>query len=115
LIGATREFVGFNRGTTVDGVRAVATHAARIVPALKNIRAVRFFAGLRPYTPDGKAFIGASSGYKGLYVAAGHEGDGIAYAPITGLAMSELIIDGKPKEDLAPFALDRFEKLGGAV
>ncbi|MDR1944368.1 MAG: FAD-binding oxidoreductase [Synergistaceae bacterium] len=110
LIGATREFVGFNRGATADGARAVAAHAARMIPALKRIRAVRCFAGLRPYTPDGKAFIGAAPGYEGLYVAAGHEGDGIAYAPITGRVMSELVIDGTSKEDIMPFALNRFEK-----
>ena len=107
LIGATREFVGNDRSVTTAGVRAVTQHAARIVPALKNIRAVRTFAGLRPYTPDGKAFMGAVPGYKGLYIAAGHEGDGIAYTPITGKSMAELVIDGKSEADLGPFAVDR--------
>ncbi|MDR3355463.1 MAG: FAD-dependent oxidoreductase, partial [Synergistaceae bacterium] len=115
LIGATREFVGFNRSTTTDGVRAVTTHAARMVPALKEIRAVRCFSGLRPYTPDGKAFIGKVPKCEGLYVAAGHEGDGIAYAPITGRVMSELVLDGTSSEDLLPFSLDRLENLGGTV
>jgi sarcosine oxidase subunit beta len=107
LIGATREFVGFNRNTTTRGIRAVASHASRMIPALKGVRAVRFFAGLRPYTPDGKAFMGEAPGYGGLYVAAGHEGDGIAYAPITGRTMSELITTGRAAIDLAPFAIGR--------
>lgn len=107
LIGATREFVGFDKNVTELGVRTVINHAARIVPALRNIRAIRTFAGLRPYTPDGRAFMGPVPGFKGLFLAAGHEGDGIAYAPITGKSMAELIIDGSSEADLAPFAVDR--------
>ncbi|MCC8058943.1 FAD-binding oxidoreductase [Cloacibacillus sp.] len=107
LIGSTREFVGADRSTTVAGVRAVTQHAARIVPALKRIRAVRTFAGLRPYTPDGKAFMRAVPEHKGLFIAAGHEGDGIAYAPITGKTIAELVVDGSTGVDLTPFAVDR--------
>ena len=107
LIGSTREFVGFDKRVTEIGFRTVTSHAARIVPALKKIRAIRTFAGLRPYTPDGKAFMGAVPGFSGLYLAAGHEGDGIAYSPITGKSMAELIIDGNSESDLTPFAVDR--------
>lgn len=107
LIGSTREFVGNDRSVTTAGVRAVTQHAARIIPALKRIRAVRMFAGLRPYTPDGKAFMGAVPTHKGLYIAAGHEGDGIAYTPITGKSIAELVVNGKSEADLTPFAIDR--------
>jgi sarcosine oxidase subunit beta len=107
LIGSTREFVGFDKNVSEVGIRTVVAHAVRMVPALKKIRMVRAFAGLRPYTPDGKAFMGAVPNYKGLYVAAGHEGDGIAYAPITGKSMAELIVNGKSEANLTPFAVDR--------
>ena len=107
LIGSTREFVGADRTVTEAGIRAITQHAARIVPALGRIRLVRMFAGLRPYTPDGKAFMGAVPNFKGLYIAAGHEGDGIAYTPITGKTLAELVIDGKTDVDLTPFAIDR--------
>ncbi|MCF0247796.1 MAG: FAD-binding oxidoreductase [Synergistes sp.] len=107
LIGSTREFVGFDKSVTEVGIRTVTSHAARMVPALKRIRAVRAFAGLRPYTPDGRSFMGAVPKIANLFVAAGHEGDGIAYSPITGKSMAELIIDGKSEADLAPFAVDR--------
>lgn len=107
LIGSTREFVGADRNVTEAGIRTITQHAARIVPALGRIRLVRMFAGLRPYTPDGKAFMGAVPNFKGLYIAAGHEGDGIAYTPITGKTLAELVIDGKTDVDLTPFAIDR--------
>jgi sarcosine oxidase subunit beta len=107
LIGATREFVGFNRNVTSAGIKCVTSHAMRMVPALSQVRAVRLFAGLRPYTPDGRAFMGTVPGYDGLYVAAGHEGDGIAYAPITGRTMAELMLTGRASADIAPFSVDR--------
>ena len=51
--------------------------------------------------------MGAVPTHKGLYIAAGHEGDGIAYTPITGKTIAELVIDGKTDVDLTPFAVDR--------
>ncbi len=107
LIGSTREFVGFDRDNTALGVKTVASHALRIVPALKDVRVIRTFAGLRPYTADGKAFMGPVPQYEGLYVAAGHEGDGIAYSPITGKIMADLVLTGKTEMDLSPFSVIR--------
>ena len=51
--------------------------------------------------------MGAVPAHKGLFVAAGHEGDGIAYAPITGKTIAELVVDGSTGVDLTPFAVDR--------
>ncbi len=84
LIGSTREFAGFDRATTLAGLEAVAAHARRIIPALAGVNIIRTFAGLRPYTPDGLPILGPAAGVPGLIIAAGHEGDGIALAPITG-------------------------------
>ena len=43
----------------------------------------------------------------GFYIAAGHEGDGISMAPMTGRLVSELLSGDKPYMDLAPFNYDR--------
>ncbi|HVB26718.1 MAG TPA: hypothetical protein VNE21_02260, partial [Mycobacteriales bacterium] len=32
----------------------------------------------------------------GLNIAAGHEGEGITYAPVTGAVMADLLLDGLP-------------------
>lgn len=84
LIGSTREFAGFDRATTLAGLEAVAAHARRILPGLAGVNIIRAFAGLRPYTPDGLPILGPAEGIPGLVIAAGHEGDGIALAPVTG-------------------------------
>ena len=69
--------------------------AMRFFPALKDVNIIRAFAGLRPFTPDGIPVIGEVEKLPGFFVAAGHEGDGIALAPITGKLMAELLVQGK--------------------
>jgi len=95
LIGSTREFVGYDRSVTPEGIRAVLEHASNLVPAIANLNVIRSFAGLRPYTPDGMPILGKMDGVAGFIVAAGHEGDGIALSPITGFLIAELIATGK--------------------
>lgn len=89
LIGSTREFVGYDKSTTLAGIEAVARHARRILPALGQVNIIRTFSGLRPYTPEGLPILGPVEGWPGLIMAAGHEGDGIALAPVTGKKVSE--------------------------
>jgi sarcosine oxidase subunit beta len=134
LIGSTREFVGYDRRVTIEGMRAVAHHAKNILPILSDVHIIRSFAGLRPYTSpreirnrvdipnqslfpisrgeprysplertrqtilqqrvtgsDGLPFTGYIGGPEGFLVAAGHEGDGIALAPITGQLMADCV------------------------
>ncbi|KKM10778.1 FAD-dependent oxidoreductase [Clostridiales bacterium PH28_bin88] len=109
LIGATREFVGYDRGTTYGALTAIATNAVRLVPAIKHINLIRTFAGLRPYTPDGLPILGPVPEIKGFYMAAGHEGDGVALAPVTGMLMAECLAAGQVPETLRPFSITRFQ------
>jgi sarcosine oxidase subunit beta len=95
LLGASREFVGFDTSTTIEKLHRIAGQAIRVLPALKTIKAIRTFAGLRPYTPDGYPFVGPVPQIEGFMMAAGHEGDGIAFAPLMGEFISQLIVDGK--------------------
>lgn len=47
-------------------------------------------------------------GVKGFVMAAGHEGDGICLAPITGKLIAELLTTGKTSYPLDKFSCDRF-------
>lgn len=91
LIGGTREFVGYDRRTTHLAFIEILKHAVEIVPQLKDIHIIRSFAGLRPYTTDSLPILGEVQNLKGFVIAAGHEGDGICLAPITGKIISALI------------------------
>ena len=110
LIGSTREFVGFDRRTTFDGIRTIANRIAAVIPALKRVPVIRTFGGLRPYTPDGLPILGKVAGLEGFIMAAGHEGDGIALAAITGELIAELIATGRTQLPLDAFRLERFRE-----
>ncbi len=109
LLGSTREFAGFDTRTTLDGTRAVARNAGRVMPMLKRVRVIRSFAGLRPYTPDGLPILGEMPGVSGLITAAGHEGDGIALSAVTGELIAQLVVEGKTRIPLDPFSPARFQ------
>ena len=108
LIGSTREFVGYDKRVTVEGLKQIASRAVRILPDLKHMNLIRAFAGLRPYTSDGLPILGKVEKIKGLIMAAGHEGDGIALSAITGKLISQLVLGGKHDIALDSFNLNRF-------
>ena len=108
IIGGTREFVGFDRENTLEAIETILRRAVRFFPALKDVCFIRCFAGLRPYTPDGLPLIGKVNGLEGFYMAAGHEGDGIALSPITGKLLAEQIVYGKESYSLKDFDPNRF-------
>lgn len=110
VIGSTREFAGFDRENTLEAMEVTMRRAMRFFPALKDVNIIRAFAGLRPFTPDGIPVIGEVEKLPGFFVAAGHEGDGIALAPITGKLMAELLVQGKSSYPLEAFSPNRFRR-----
>jgi glycine/D-amino acid oxidase-like deaminating enzyme len=108
LLGSTREFVGFDRRITVEGLRGIAKRTMAVLPRLSDLNVIRSFAGLRPYTPDGLPILGPVQGVDGFIMAAGHEGDGIALSPITGELIAQYIVEGRTEIPLDPFRLERF-------
>lgn len=108
LIGATREFVGYDVSNTREGIKEVLKNAARLIPGLQQMNFIRIMSGLRPYTSDGLPLIGHVKGMEGLFMAAGHEGDGIALSPVTGRIVADLICDGRTFMDVSAFDANRF-------
>ncbi len=108
LIGASRERVGFDRTVSVEVLRRLAHQATTLFPVLAGVRAMRTYAGFRPYLPDHLPAIGADPRVPGLLHACGHEGAGIGLAPATGLAVAHLLTDREPPLDLRPFRPGRF-------
>ena len=108
IIGGTREFVDYEEENTFEAIETMMKRAMRFFPALKDVSVVRFFSGFRPYTPDGLSLMGEVKTLPGFYMAAGHEGDGIALSPITGKLMAELIATGKTSYDISMFSPNRF-------
>lgn len=108
LINGTREFADFDKGISFDGIRLMIQGAAKIYPCLKDMKIMRMFAGLRPYTPDGLPIVGQLGDLEGFIMACGHEGDGIALSPITGSIVADLVCNGEASFDISPLSSKRF-------
>jgi sarcosine oxidase subunit beta len=107
LIGSSRRFVGMDTSCHIDVLRAMAQRAIRFFPVIKDIKTIRSYAGLRPFTPDHLPIISETE-IPGFYVAAGHEGDGIGLSLITGKLISQMICDEPPAIPIEPLKLSRF-------
>lgn len=108
ILGSTRSFVGFDRRTTPEGIRAIVTEAVRRLPALAKVPVLRTFAGLRPYMPDKMPVIGRSGRVPNLIVATGHEGDGVCLSVVTGELVADLTQHRGPAVGIGELTPDRF-------
>jgi sarcosine oxidase subunit beta len=106
VIGATREPDVADTGTTVAGIRDVLAGAVRAVPALAGIRVVRTWAGVRPVPRDGYPVLGDVEGLDGVLLGVMHRG--VSLAPAIGQALTDLMVTGTSRLDLAMFSLSRF-------
>jgi len=107
LVGASMEFVGFERGNTDHVIENLMASMVRIAPGLKNCEVEKQWMGFRPGSPDGMPFLGPVESLPGLWVASGHYRNGVALAPITAKIMSQWMTGEKPSIDLPTFAVDR--------
>jgi glycine oxidase len=103
LVGATVRDRGFDATVSAAGVRDLLDDALRVAPSLGGFAVVETWAGLRPGTPHGRPYLGATV-LDGYFVAAGHYRNGILLTPITARALAETILDGRSAVDLAAFA-----------
>ena len=84
----------------------------RFFPVLRDIKVIRTYAGLRPYTPDHFPII-SDMPVPGFYVAAGHEGNGIGLSLITGQLITQMICEEPPETDIKQLSLSRFANTNG--
>lgn len=107
LVGSTMEEAGFESRVTAGGVAGILSNALAVAPGLAKLPIDRTWAGLRPMTPDRMPYLGRPAGLSGLTLAAGHGRNGILLAPITALAVADLISARPASFDLTPFSPDR--------
>ncbi|MGE5701045.1 MAG: NAD(P)/FAD-dependent oxidoreductase [Clostridia bacterium] len=93
LIGSSRQFVGFDTKVDLDVVRCMARRATRFYPKIGDFNIIRTYCGLRPWTEDHLPIVSRVEEVPGFFIAAGHEGDGISLAAVTGKLVSELLME----------------------
>nr|WP_223254392.1 FAD-dependent oxidoreductase [Bacillus sp. HNG] len=112
LLGSSRQFVGYDGRVDINVVETMAKRALRFFPKINDFKMIRTYTGFRPWTEDHLPIISAVEKVPGFFIAAGHEGDGISLATVTGKLVEELILE---KEDtiipIDPLRYDRFVKI----
>lgn len=110
LIGSSREFAGFDLKVNNEIIQCIANRAIRFYPKMADMLVIRAYAGLRPWTEDHLPIVSAVDELPNYYVAAGHEGDGISLAAVTGKVMEELINEKETSIPTDPLRLNRFKE-----
>lgn len=108
LIGSSREFVGFNTKVNNEVLKCIANRAIRFYPKMADMMVIRSYAGLRPWTEDHLPIVSRVDHIPNYYIAAGHEGDGISLAAVTGKVIEELINGKETCIPVEPLRFNRF-------
>jgi D-amino-acid dehydrogenase len=104
----TMEFSGVNHEMRRSRLEQLTKSARQYLTGVGGTSAHSEWCGLRPCIADGLPVVGPVQGYRGAYVATGHAMLGLTLGPVTGMLISEYVLDGKPSLDLTALRLERF-------
>src|SRR5690625_2203627 len=111
LMDSSREFVAYNEKVDINVVETIAKREMRFITKMHDFNMIRAYTGFRPFTEDHLPIVSVVDEFPGYVIAAGHEGDGISLATVTGKVVEELLQD---KNDtiipLEPLAFNRFKQ-----
>jgi D-amino-acid dehydrogenase len=105
-LGGTMEFAGDSPPFDARRIEAIITSMRRFLDLDWDHR-YDTWAGSRPMSADGLPFMGRPKRWRNVVVAAGHGMFGLTLAPPSGVAISELIMNGRASKDLSAFDPDR--------
>ena len=92
---------------SLDFIEGLAGHVLELMPSLARLRLLRQWAGLCDMTPDFSPIMGLTP-VEGFLVDIGWGTYGFKAGPVSGEAMAECIVSGKPPPIIAGFDLARF-------
>ena len=115
LVGVgEEEFVGpdeYNEGVDMSMVQKVLENLGRRMPGMSQALFRGGWSGLFTTTPDWHPVLDRVEGIEGLYCAVGFSGHGFKLSPMIGVAIAELITQGRATTiDISMLGLDRFRE-----
>ena len=94
-LAGTMDFVGLDLRYDESRARRLADDASRYLRELGTLSGSSTWCGLRPCTPDSLPIVGRSGRVPNLILATGHGMLGLTLAPVTGVAVAQLVT-GEP-------------------
>jgi sarcosine oxidase subunit beta len=101
IFGGDRELAGWTVTTDPDGIEVNRRHAAEVVPFLAALPTTRTWAGLMPFSLDGKPLIGRIPGRDSLWIVSGLASSGFGRGPMAGKLLADYLHTGLPSPVLA--------------
>jgi len=101
VFGGDREVAGWEATPDPAGIEVNRRHAAEVLPFLADVPVARTWAGLMPFTLDGKPLIGRLDGRADLWIVGGLASSGFGRGPMAGKLLADYLHTGAPSPALA--------------
>jgi len=101
IFGGDRQLAGWSTAPEPSGIEVNHRHAAEVLPLLSAQPAVRTWAGLMPFSLDGKPLIGRVPGRSGLWIVGGLASSGFGRGPMAGKLLADALHTRTPAPMLA--------------
>lgn len=111
LLGSSRQFTGYDGRVDINVIKTLARRAIRFFPRMDDFNIIRSYTGFRPWTEDHLPIVSHVEQVPGFYIAAGHEGDGISLAAVTGKLIEQLIGEEETIIPVNQLRYDRFDSI----
>ena len=99
-LAGTMEFAGVSRTLRPERLGQLARAASAAFPALKPVRPLSEWSGLRPVSADGLPIVGELPGMPGTWIATGHGMLGLTLGPVTGEIVARGVL-GEPDDAIS--------------
>jgi sarcosine oxidase subunit beta len=101
IFGGDRELLGWSPTIDPGGIEVNHGQAAEVLPFLSAEPPARTWAGLMPFTLDGKPLIGRLPGRDNAWIVTGLASSGFGHGPMAGKLLAEAVHTGCPSPVLA--------------
>ena len=101
IFGGDRQLAGWSTAPEPPGIDVNHGHAAEVLPLLAAQPASRTWAGLMPFSLDGRPLIGRVPGRPGLWIVGGLASSGFGRGPMAGRLLADALHTGAPAPVLA--------------
>ena len=94
MFGGDRQLVGFKRVPEAAGIEVNREHAGEVIPMLRRLPIEQSWAGLMPFSLDGKPLLGKVPQLDNLFIVGGLASSGFGRGPMAGKLVADYIHTG---------------------
>ena len=94
VFGGDRQMVGYEKTVDATGIEVNYGHVSEILPVLGQLPISRTWAGLMPFSVDGRPVIGKIPQLDNLFIVSGLASSGFGRGPVAGKLIAEYVHTG---------------------